>query len=132
MKERLRQFMQGRYGADQLSRFGSILGLIIILAGLFTKVKMILYIGWAIYIYFGIYRVFSKNITKRRAENYKFLMLVNTIYSQSRIAIKRLKDLKTHKYFNCPNCRQKLRVPRHKGKISITCPVCKSEFIRKS
>ena len=34
-----------------------------------------------------------------------------------------------YQYFFCSKCRQKLRVPKGKGKIEITCPVCRNQFI---
>ena len=131
MKERLKQFMQGRYGADQLSRFGSILGLIIILAGLFTKVKMVLYIGWAIYIYFGIYRVFSKNITKRYNENIKYMDSTKPLRDFFGKIKGRFKGMKDYKYLKCPNCKKEMKIPKVKGKVKITCPHCKNKFIKK-
>ena len=43
----------------------------------------------------------------------------------------RIKD-REHRYFDCPKCRQPVRVPRGKGKIMITCPKCKERFQRKT
>lgn len=41
-------------------------------------------------------------------------------------------DAKTHRRFRCPKCHQKVRVPRGKGKIQITCPKCGEKFIKKT
>ena len=78
------------------------------------------------------YRMFSKNITKMSAQNQKYL---NWRYG---LAVKRQKT-KTHMeqrkiyhFYKCPQCRQKVRVPKGHGKICITCPKCKMEFVRKS
>ena len=43
----------------------------------------------------------------------------------------RLKD-RQHRYFDCPKCHQMVRVPRGKGKISITCPRCREKFVKKT
>ena len=65
-------------------------------------------------------------------ENYKFLKIKNTMRNSLRRKLNKLRDLKTHKYFTCANCKQSLRVPRGQGKISITCPKCKNTFKGKS
>jgi hypothetical protein len=70
--------------------------------------------GWA------IFRSFSRQTYKRYQENRRFLMLVD-----------RIKD-RRNRYFECPRCRQIVRVPRGKGKIAITCPKCKERFIKKT
>ena len=62
----------------------------------------------------------SRNTYRRYQENRKFLQFFT-----------RLKD-RQNRYFDCPKCRQLVRVPRGKGKIAITCPRCKEKFIRKT
>ena len=79
-----------------------------------------------------IFRIFSKNIFKRKQENHKYLKMENSVTDWSKQKLNRVKDSKTHKYFTCPDCKQKLRVPRGQGKISVTCPKCKKSFKGKS
>ena len=126
----LSKFMQGRYGIDQLSRTLVIAALVFTVLGSLTKLAVLTYIS---YIILGIciYRILSKNITKRRMENYKYSMLVSPIYSWCNKKISMLKDSK-HRYFKCPNCKAQLRLPKGKGKIKIACPACKTEFIKKT
>ena len=123
MREKFRRFMEGRYGTDKLNIEILLLGLglsvlsfLIILP--FTKILLCL----ASYILMGIaiFRCLSRNIYKRYRENLRFLMLLD-----------RFKD-KEHRYFICPKCRQPVRVPKGKGKISITCPKCSEKFIKKT
>ena len=123
MREKFRRFMEGRYGKDKLNIAILLLGLglsvlsfLIILP--FTKILLCL----ASYILMGIaiFRCLSRNIYKRYRENLRFLMLLD-----------RFKD-KEHRYFICPKCRQPVRVPKGKGKISITCPKCSEKFIKKT
>ena len=77
MKEKLIRFMQGRYGIDQLSKFLLITGLAVVLLSAFfgeTAVSMLLYIfGWGVVIY-CYFRIFSRNVQKRYAENQAYLM----------------------------------------------------------
>jgi uncharacterized paraquat-inducible protein A len=76
--------------------------------------------------------MFSKDVQKRRMENYKFAMLMSPVYSWFRRWIGRLKDSKTYRYYKCPQCKAQLRVPKNQGKICINCPKCHKEFIKKT
>lgn len=118
-----RRFMHGRYGSDKLSvalvwaSFGAFILSMLIPIAIVDLVLMAVYyalLGWA------IFRMLSRNTYKRYQENRKYLLF-----------LERLKD-KDHKHFDCPRCHQPVRVPRGKGKISITCPKCQEKFIRKS
>lgn len=118
-----RRFMQGRYGGDKLNialvwvSFGAyIVSLFIPVDGIKLLLILVYYglLGWA------IFRMLSRNTYKRYQENRKYLRLID-----------RIKD-REHKYFDCPRCRQPVRVPRGKGKISITCPKCREKFVKKT
>ena len=124
----LYRFMAGRYGTDKLNIVLLILALAL---GLVPSVLMIfgvfmplLNAALALLSYlltgFAIFRCFSRNTYRRYEENRKFLRFWE-----------RLKDRK-HRYFDCPKCRQPVRVPKGAGKIAITCPKCKEKFIRKT
>ncbi len=135
MKERFIRFMQGRYGVDQLSKFLLIIGLVVVLVSAFFgshPVSLILYLfGWVFVIY-CYFRVFSRNVSKRYAENQAFLnrtyKIRNFFRSQKSIWTQR----KTHHIYTCPSCKQKIRIPKGKGKIEIRCPKCGTTFIKKS
>ena len=87
-------------------------------------------IVWLILIY-SLYRIYSRNIYRRRAENDKYLSIIQPI--QKRISmIKKNREDHEHKYFLCPECKQTVRVPRGHGKITITCPKCSHKFDKKS
>lgn len=126
----LNRFMAGRYGIDQLSVGLLALGCLLTLTGSLIGVSALAYIS---YILLGlcIYRSLSKKVTIRRAENYKFMTAVNPVLLWSKKKINMLSD-STHKYTKCPYCKAQLRLPKGKGKISVTCPVCKKEFIKKT
>lgn len=129
----LKKFMYGRYGGDQLSRALLILSfiLIMILGFLPKSLTGLMFIGY-IPTFLGIFRIFSRNIYKRQQENYKYLKIKNAVVAEFKQKLNRLKDSKKYKYFTCPDCKQKLRVPRGHGKISVTCPKCKKSFKGKS
>ena len=123
--------MIGRYGTDGLNQFLSILSLVLILLALLTKSSFLTLLGM-IPLVFCYYRSLSKNIAKRTEENYQFYAVKDRITSK----INGLKDQwanrKLYHYYRCPQCRQKLRVPRGRGRIQISCPRCGTQFIKKS
>jgi len=127
----LKRFMTGRYGVDQLSWV--ILGVYFIIS-IVARIlnNRILDVFGIVALGILIYRMLSKNISARYQENMKFLNTWNPIKRKVNNRIQRIKDLKYYKYYKCSNCKQVLRVPRGKGKISITCPKCKTVMIKKS
>ena len=119
----LRHFMDGRYGVDKLNMVILTAGVILSIIPLFIRTAVITLIFTPlsyICMFWAVFRCLSRNTYKRYQENRKFLLFLDKI-----------KD-RDHKYFDCPCCRQPVRVPRGKGKISITCPKCREKFIRKS
>ncbi|MBU5424959.1 hypothetical protein KQI41_00935 [Tissierella pigra] len=123
----LNKFMTGRYGGDQLSVVLTFLALFLTLVARFANIPVLIYIGY-IPLVISIYRTFSKDINKRRMENYKFTTFMSPIYSWFKRTERKAKDFKTHKYIKCSNCGTNLRVPKKKGKIMVTCPKCKEKF----
>ena len=126
--------MSGRYGGDAFSNFLSLAALVVVVLGLFVPglFGMLLgWLGWAALIY-SYYRIFSRNIPKRAAENRWFLAQRYAVHQRFASARTRFAQRKVYRYFRCPRCRQQLRVPRGRGRISITCPKCGTSFIKKS
>lgn len=132
----LRRFMYGRYGNDQLSTFLFVLYLILfVLEMIFKRTPAAPFLLVASYIIILIYffRCFSKNIYKRAAENRRFLRLWNPVKNYFKYWKRRIQERKgVNKLFRCPKCHQTIRVPKGKGKIAITCPKCRFEFIKRT
>lgn len=123
MRQALVRFMAGRYGTDKLNMWILGTGVILCLLSIFIPVPLVdlvLTAGSYGLMIWAIFRTLSRNTYKRYQENRRFLMMLN-----------RLKD-RQHKYFDCPKCRQPVRVPRGKGKIVISCPKCGEKFPGKS
>ena len=131
MKDKFQRFMQGRYGADELGRFLTILGLILIVINLFVRSSILSYVVLAILIY-CYYRMFSRNGSSRYAENQKFRSWRKSVRSGPSSWKAELEQRKVYHIYRCPSCRQKIRVPRGKGNIIVTCPKCRTEFKKKS
>jgi hypothetical protein len=126
-----KKFMAGRYGSDQLSTALLVLSILLTVIGDLAGMQLLVFFGY-IPLVLGIYRIFSKDIAKRRMENYKFSIFISPVYSWFNKTVNRAKDSKTHKYYNCPKCNTKLRVPKGKGKLVITCPKCKTEIRKRT
>ena len=131
MREKLRQFMIGRYGTDGLNQFLSIASLVLLLIAIISRVNLFTYLGVALLI-FCYYRTFSRNISKRTEENYKFYTLKDRVDNKFKGWKEQWANRKVYHYYRCPQCRQKLRVPRGRGRIQISCPRCGTQFIKKS
>ena len=133
MKQKLQQFMRGRYGVDKFNQFLVWAGFIVLIFfQFFAKgrgIGTILAMAMLIYCYF---RMFSRNYEARYKENNKFLEIYNPIARKLRIKWKQLKDIKKYKYFTCPKCGQSIRIPRGKGNLSIRCTKCHQEFAGKT
>ena len=95
-------------------------------------VSPVLYWLGLILLIYSYFRVLSRNRSKRYAENLKYLTLQNKVVDWANRYILRFNQRKQYRYFRCPQCGQQLRVPRGRGKISITCPKCHNQFIKKS
>lgn len=137
---RFRNFMYGRYGMDQLNIFIWAVTIVLIIASgilrMFESVPQFVHIilsavCWILLI-LNIFRSFSRKIPARQKENYAFLKAWRPVAAFFKRLFVPRPDRKTHRYFKCPTCSQKVRVPKGKGKIAIKCPKCGNKFIRKT
>ena len=133
MKKWLAKVMVGRYGVDQLTNAMLVLSMVLLMVALFFGNSIVNTILWTLAVLLlvaGYYRIFSKKTSQRYQENQKYLRLRNRITGRFRSMKERLKQRKTHRFFKCPQCGVTVRVPKGKGKIKITCPKCKTAFVR--
>ena len=142
LKQKLEQFLVGRYGGDPLNTVlcivalalfivGSILGSVAGKAG--AIIAIVLYLAAAAGIGYSFFRMLSRDLTARRKEyeTYRKKIVEPLRRAKSEFDTRR-KQRKTHKFFKCPKCRQTVRVPRGKGKVRITCPKCGEVFIKET
>ena len=138
----VRKFFNGRNGIDNLSVA------LLFVSVLLSNIKY-LWIAGLILLSYVIFRTFSKNKTKRYRELQQFNVLLNktkiyllpvaialtkyikSLYRNSNTLKTRLQQRKDFAFTKCPKCKNTLRLPRNKGKLCVTCPVCKLEFIKK-
>lgn len=130
IRNAIQRFMYGRYGNDQLNLFLMSAYLLLYLVFVFTRVELLYWISFLL-LFVTLFRLLSRNLERRRMENARFLRAVNPVVSWLRLRRTIRRD-KEHVYFKCPNCGQQLRVPRGRGKITVTCRSCGASFQEKS
>lgn len=128
-REKLQRFMLGRYGNDYLNRFLLIAALVLVIISMFARSGWLTLFVWALLLV-AWFRMLSRNTVRRQHENmvywrYRERVRKFLVYQRSR-----WRDRKTHRYFDCPQCRAHLRVPKGKGRVSIRCNKCGHEFER--
>ncbi|MCR5584971.1 MAG: hypothetical protein K6F63_06000 [Lachnospiraceae bacterium] len=122
-----RNFMYGRYGIDGLGKFILVLGIIVMFASGFVRNAYVRWamdaISWALIIW-EYFRIFSTKREKRVRENYKYYAFLNSVKG-----IFGAGPDGNYKYFKCPGCKKQVKVPKHHGKIEITCRNCGTKFM---
>ena len=139
------RWFYGRYGMDPFSMFMAFLALLFIV----SRNWIFMILGLLIVAYV-LFRAFSRNIDQRRKELYAFNRVTRNIaYGTARL-INRVRPFftgvsrsfktrsmkwrqrKEYRFVRCPRCKKTLRLPRNKGKIIVTCPMCRYEFRKKT
>jgi FlaA1/EpsC-like NDP-sugar epimerase len=127
-KNKLYRFMYGRYGSDTLNKTLLIIYAVVVVV--YTVLSLFIDSIWFSFFYFLFsisiicvifFRMFSRNIQKRRRENDKFCGFF-------KLRKNKFRDRKTHVYKKCPHCKAVLRLPKAKGKHTVICPRCKNRF----
>ena len=131
IKNAMARFLTGRHGSDQLSIAMLITGLVFSLLTSITGIGIFSLIGFVLYI-LTIFRILSHNNEKRTAENDKYLQISRKVKSEIKQFFARLKNSRKYKYFRCPECSARLRLPRKVGEVNVTCGKCKHQFKMKA
>ena len=131
LRYKLQQFMQGRYGVDEFSRFLTWAGIAVFFLSLFNALSFLRIPALALMI-FSLFRTYSKNTDKRLRERTWYLGIRDKVKGFFSLLKKKWTDRKTQIYFRCPGCKKVLRVPRGKGTIKVTCPQCRQEIIKRT
>ena len=129
IRNAIQRFMYGRYGNDQLNLFLMGLYLLLYLVFIFVRIELLYWVGFAL-LFITLFRMLSRNIPRRQMENARFMRAAGPVLSWLRLRRTIHRD-KEHVYFKCPSCGQQLRVPRGKGKITVTCRSCGAMFQEK-
>jgi flagellar biosynthesis component FlhA len=130
---KIRQFMYGRYGYDELSRFLAIAGLVLLFLSYIPYLRLFYLVSLALLIWSWI-RALSKNIYKRQMERQKYLAVRYRIKQKFQLYKNIWRDRKTHKYYKCPHCKAVVRISKPgKGRtITVDCPKCGQGFTKRT
>ena len=131
IKQAGRSFMEGRYGADQLSRVTLWAGLALYVLGSILGIGLLTMLGFAAYV-LTIFRMFSRNREKRAAENKRYLQEWGKVSKKWKQARNRFENRKKFRYFKCPSCKAWLKLPRGAGVVTVTCSRCQNHFTEKA
>ena len=125
------RFMSGRYGADQLNMTMLWTALIMTIIGSIAKLGILSLMADALLIVMFI-RMLSKDRYRRQNENQIYLQKTYKVRTAVTEWMNRVKNSKKYRYFSCPKCKKRLRVPRGVGSITITCKDCGHKFDKKA
>ncbi len=126
-KYKLAAWMQGRYGIDPMYKGLVIAYAAVLILNLFVRSSLLWALGTALLL-FAMYRVFSKQLSRRAEENRRYLAFVDSVKKKTLLAYNRVKSYKTHRYRECPNCHTTLRLKKQIGTITVNCPKCRNTF----
>lgn len=141
---------QGRYGMDKLNRALSIAAICFAVPTIFIPpehaARAVLNGISLLLVALAVLRMFSRNFDARRRELLKYeelarrvkAILNGTIYAkpvngkQKKSRRSTFEEYRRYKHLTCRQCGQKLRVPRGKGRLRVTCTRCGNKFEAKS
>ena len=136
MKDKGYRCMQGRYGVERFAKFTMGVALVSIVLAIFvntgSSAGSLLDMLGLVAIVYTYFRIFSRNISKRAQENQKYLSATAKLRQRLNKEKNMMKQRKDYHIYTCPSCGQKVRIPRGKGKIEISCPKCHSKFVKRS
>ncbi len=126
-QRKLVDWLQGRQGPDDLAVFSVNLAIVIVLVNLFLHVSWLGIVALLLVAY-SLFRIQSKNLGARARENETFLKLLGPARPWVQNPSAAWGELRAYKHVRCTSCKQKVRVPRGKGKLRVTCPKCRTKF----
>lgn len=126
-KNKVEDFMRGRNGADELGIATLELAVILAIVNIFAN-NTVIYVLILLLIAYAVFRMVSTDVNRRRKESMAFASKLGSARPWITNPAAALRNARTYKHATCPNCHQRVRVPRGKGHIRITCPRCKQKF----
>lgn len=126
-QRKVAEWLRGRQGPDDLAVFSVNLAIVIVLVNVFARTGWLGWVALALVAY-SMFRIQSKNLGARARENAAFLKALGPVRPWIQNPRAAWSELRAYKHVRCASCKQRIRVPRGKGKLRVTCPRCKSKF----
>lgn len=127
MEHKLAEWLRGRNGSDELSTCALVVAIVLVAANMLLHSFLVSVIALALMAY-AWWRMSSKDLEARENENGVFVEFLGPMHSWVQSPAQAVAETRTHKHIKCPECGQRVRVPRGKGKVRITCPKCHNTF----
>lgn len=131
MNQKLAAWLRGRNGADELAMCAIILALLLVVLNIFVR-SLVLSIIALVLMAYAWFRMTSRNLEARENENAVFAEFLGPVRPWVRDPARAFSEARAYKHFKCPECGQRVRVPRGKGKIRVRCPKCHEKFEARS
>lgn len=129
-KRRLQSWFRRCNGPDELGLAIIVASLILHVLNAFLRSDVLAVMGSALFLW-TVFRLLSHNKAKRMEENRRFRQLRMKLNTQIRQGLVRIKNMRKYKYYRCPNCKARLRIPRGAGEKTVRCSQCQHTFRQK-
>ena len=126
-EDKMVEWSRGRHGADELSTAVANVAFVLIVIDLFARTSW-MSLASLVLLGYAWFRISSKNSVKRSQENAAAMKAAGPIISFFANPVAAAREQKSYKHLACPHCGQRMRIPRGKGKVRVTCPKCKTRF----
>ncbi|MBM6675456.1 hypothetical protein H6A07_01690 [Olsenella uli] len=126
-QRKVAEWLRGRQGPDDLAVFSVDLAVVIVLVNVFARTGWLGWVALALVAY-AMFRIQSRNLAARSRENAAFLKALGPARPWLQNPRAAWGELRAYKHVRCSSCKQRVRVPRGKGKLRVTCPRCKTKF----
>lgn len=130
-EDKANNWFKDRRGPEELANFCIVIALVLVVINIFAG-QVWLGIVALVLVGYAIFRMCSKDVNARAKENVSFLKALGPVRPWVQDPPAAFKETRTYKHVTCPSCGQKIRVPRGKGNIRVTCPTCHDKFDTKS
>lgn len=127
MEHKLAEWLRGRNGSDELSTCALVVAIVLVAANMLLHSFLVSVIALALMAY-AWWRMSSKDLEARENENGVFVEFLGPMRSWVQSPAQAVAETRAYKHIKCPECGQRVRVPRGKGKVRITCPKCHNTF----